>query len=136
LIAAAAWERQHRPSDARPIGRLGVEAAFLLAIPLLEMPSTFSGKCRLAVEVQGGSSPIFAGVQVHVETGRVVFCSSRLKGEVEAWASGAPDVWLERMGGAEGYRLELGGDIGVAEAFIDGLAKAITLSRPLEIDPA
>lgn len=136
LTVAAAWERQHRPADAQPIGRLGVEAAFLLAIPLLEMPSEFDGKCRLAIEVQGGNSPIFAGVLVHIQEGKVVFCSSRLKGEVEAWVSGSPDLWLERMNGTDGYQLELGGDISVAEAFLDGLVKAVTLSRPLEIDPA
>src|SRR5690348_6990735 len=79
MTSAAAWERRYRPMGAQPIGRLGVEAVFLLAVPLLEMPPDFSGKFRLAVEVQGGTTPIFAGVLVCFEDGVVVSCSSRLE---------------------------------------------------------
>lgn len=127
IAAAAGWERRYRPKDSKSIGRLGVEAAFLLAIPLLEMPSDFKGKCRLAVEVQGGSSPIFAGVLVYFEEGKVVSCSSRLEGEVESWAVGTPEDWLGRMKGNGRTSLELGGDMAIAESLLDslqGVAKA------------
>lgn len=121
IASAAGWERRYRPKDSRPIGRLGVEAAFLLAVPLLEMPADFGGRCRFAVEVQGGSSPVFAGVLVHFEEGRVVSCSSRLEGEVDGWAVGSPEAWLRRMNGSEGAGLELGGDGAMVEAFLDSL---------------
>jgi DNA-binding HxlR family transcriptional regulator len=121
IAAAAGWERRYRPKDSRSIGRLGVEAAFLLAVPLLEMPTDFKGKCRLAVEVQGGSSPVFAGVLVCFEEGKVVSCSSRLEGEVESWAVGTPEAWLERMKGNDRTNLELGGDVSMAEALLDSL---------------
>ncbi|MGN6258784.1 MAG: winged helix-turn-helix transcriptional regulator [Solirubrobacterales bacterium] len=121
LAAAANWERRHRPDGAQPIGRLDVEAAFLLAIPLVSVPADFDGKCRLAVELQGGSSPIFAGVVVCYEEGKVVSCSSRLEGEAEAWVSGSPVAWLNRLNRAENRSLELGGDIAMAEAILDGL---------------
>ena len=46
------------------IGRLDVEAAFLLAIPLIDLPSGLTGVCRLSVEIQGGS------ISVQSEYGR------------------------------------------------------------------
>lgn len=128
LAAAANWERRNRPDGVQPIGRLDVEAAFLLAAPLMRMPPDFSGTCRLAVEVQGGSSPVFAGVLIGFEEGRVVSCSSRLEGgEVEAWVSGSPVAWLDRLSGADGKSLELGGDISMAAAILDGLGAVATV---------
>lgn len=121
LAAAANWERRNGSHDAQPIGRLDVEAAFLLAIPLIDMPDDFSGRCRLAVEVQGGSSPIVAGVMVSFEEGKVTSCSSRLEGEAESWVSGSPVGWLDRLSGADGRSLELGGDVAMAAAILDRL---------------
>lgn len=135
LASAAAWERRHRPPDAEPIGRLGVEAVFLLAIPLLEVPSPFSGKFRLAVEVQGGSSPVFAGVLACFEGGVVVSCSSRLDGEADVWISGSPDAWLRRMSGNAQGELEVRGDTGSAEELLDSLAEISKLTSFLDIDP-
>lgn len=127
LAAAANWERRHRPDDVQPIGRLDVESAFLLAIPLMRMPSDFTARCRLAVELQGGSSPVFAGVLVGFEDGRVVSCTSRLEGEAEAWVTGSPVAWLERLSGVDGSSLELGGDISQAAATVDGLSAVATV---------
>jgi DNA-binding HxlR family transcriptional regulator len=127
---AAVWEQRHGSADAPPIARLAVEAAFLLALPLLRMPSTFSGKCRLAVELQKGN-PAVAGVLVRVDKGAVVSCSLRLDGEVEGWASGSSDLWVARMSGRDDLPLELGGDASMVEAILHGLASAVALSGPL-----
>lgn len=136
MTAAAAWEREHQTPGARPIGRLGVEAAFLLAVPLLKMPPTFSGNCRLAVELRGQDSPVSAGVLVRIEDGEVVLRSARLEGQqVEAWASGSIDLWIGSMSGRKGYRLNFGGDPAMAKAIVDGLKTALTLSGPLDVDP-
>lgn len=121
LTAAAEWERNYRPDDAQPIGRLDVEAIFLLAVPLLRMPPGLTGKIRLAVEVQGGSSPVFAGVLVSFEDGRIVSCTSRLEGEVEGWVSGPPDAWFRRMDGGGPKHLEVGGDNALSETLLEGL---------------
>jgi len=133
LTAAAGWERKHLPESAPPIGRLDVEAAFLLAIPLMALPDSLTGKCRLAVELQGGASPVFAGVLVHIEEGRVASCSSRLDGEVEGWVSGTPLAWLRRMNGHgngnEG--LETGGDVGLALTVTDALHAANSVNGDL-----
>ena len=135
VASAAAWERRYRPIDVQPIGRLGVEAAFLLAIPLVEMPEEFAGRYRLAVELQGKSAPLFAGALVSFEDGRVVSCTSRLEGPASGWVSGSPNAWLRRMTGASQNGLELGGDVSLADAVLEALQKIATLSAPLDIDP-
>ena len=75
--------------EAQEISRIDVEAAFLLVMPLLDMPSDFNGKCRLAVALRNDGSEAVAGVQVCFEGGKISYCSSRLEGEVEAWVSDA-----------------------------------------------
>lgn len=128
IATAAAWERKHLSDSAPPIGRLDVEAAFLLAIPLMAIPEDLTGRCRLAVEVQGGAGPVFAGVLICVEEGRITSCSSRLEGEVEGWASGTPREWLHRMNGGADEGLEIGGDVSLVLTLTDALRAAGTTS--------
>lgn len=135
VASAAAWERHYRPHGAQPIGRLGVEAAFLLAIPLLKLRADFNGKFRLAVEVQSGSSPIYAGALICFEDGQLVSCSSRLQGDADAWVSGIPDAWLRRMAGGAPGGLEIRGDTGSAEEILDGLQSLGKLFPPIEGQP-
>lgn len=122
LTAGAWWERRYL-ADPPQVGRLDVEAAFLLAIPLIELPPEVSGKCRLAVEIQGGSSPVFAGVLICVEEGKVVSCSSRLEGEAEGWASGSSSSWMRRMNGQEAD-LEIGGDADLVREIVEAIRKS------------
>lgn len=122
LSAGAWWERRYL-ADPPQIGRLDVEAAFLLAIPLIELPPEVSGKCRLAVEIQGGSSPVFAGVLICVEDGKVISCSSRLEGEAEGWASGSASSWMRRMNGQEAD-LEIGGDADLVREIVEAIRKS------------
>ena len=128
IVAAIAWERRHLPESTLPIGRLDIEAAFLLAIPLLELPKGAAGKCRLAVEVQRGGSPVFAGVLVCVEEGEVTSCAPNLEGEAESWISGSPRAWLRRLISGSGEELEVGGNRDFAEMVIDALRR--TVSEP------
>lgn len=121
LAAAAWWERRYL-AEPPPIGRLDVEAAFLLAIPMVDLPKGLHGKCRLAVEIQGGSSPVFAGVLLSVADGKVTSCSSRLEGEVDGWASGSAGSWMRRMNGQDAD-LEVGGDTGLVRGVIESIRK-------------
>jgi DNA-binding HxlR family transcriptional regulator len=123
LAAGAWWERRHL-ADAPRIGQFDVEAAFLLAIPLIELPSGLNGNCRLAVEIKEGASPVFAGVMICVEDGKVVSCSSRLGGEVEGWAGGTAGSWIRQMSGQDGD-LQVGGDAELARELIDSIRKSI-----------
>jgi hypothetical protein len=127
LTAAAAWERRHRAKDAPPIRQLEVQAAFMLALPLVDLPANFEGTLRLAVEVRSGGSPQFAGVLATFQNGRVVSCSPRLEGEVDARVSGPPDAWFEKMSGSLSSMLAVSGDVSMAEAVLDGL-RAITVA--------
>lgn len=127
LIAAIAWEGRFLASPP-PVGRLDVEAAFLLAIPLMQLPRNVSGKCRLAVEVQRGATPVFAGVLVCVEEGEVTSCAANLEGDVEGWASGSPRAWFRRLSDSSNQELELGGETALPEAIIEGLRR--TASKP------
>ena len=128
FVAATAWERRFLPDSTPPIGRLDIEAAFLLAIPLLELPAGASGKCRLAVEVHRGSSPVFAGVLVCVEEGEAASCAPHLDGEARSWVSGTPRAWLRRFNSESNEELEIGGDADFAEAILQALER--TLSKP------
>lgn len=121
LTSAVSWERQFIPEPAAQIGRLDVEAAFLLSIPLMALTSAITGKCRLSVEVRGGSVPAFAGAVVGIEEGKVVSCTSRLEAEAEASASGSASAWLRQMNGGPPGQLEISGNFLLAEAITSAL---------------
>lgn len=121
LTSAAAWERKFIPDSTPPIGRLDVEAAFLLAIPLVELGPEVTGKCRLAVEFRGESAPIFAGVVLGIEEGKVVSCTSRLDGDVQASAAGSPMAWMRQMNGGPPGQLETSGDFSLGLAVTSAL---------------
>lgn len=119
LAAASRWERKHVPQEAPSIGRLDIEAAFLLSVPVLRLSSEQDGVCRLAVDVRSGSEHRLAGVLARVKEGRVIACTSRLQGEADAWASGSAGAWLRAAIEGEADDLEVGGEAGLAAAMID-----------------
>lgn len=121
LVAASGWEREYLPEAPR-IGRLDVEAAFLLATPLMVLPGDTTCACRLAVELQGGANPVFAGVVVGIEGGRLTSCSARFEGKaVDAWVAGSTTAWLRQMNGEELPSVEFGGDRQLAESIVEAL---------------
>jgi hypothetical protein len=129
LAAAARWERKHAPDGAAAISRLDVEAAFLLAIPMLSLPGDRSGIGRLAVDMRRGPEHLLAGVNVEVNEGRVLSCVARLQGDVDAVATGSALAWLRAIGSGRAECLEIGGDPHLAEGLIEGLHRAMALTR-------
>jgi hypothetical protein len=125
LTAAIAWERRWAPAQTSAIGRIDVEASFLLAIPLLELPEEPSGCCRLAVEMRTESKLEYAGVMVAVKAGRVVSCTARLKGEADAWATGTALDWFGWVNGHADHQLELGGDTALARTVTEDLREVL-----------
>lgn len=121
LTSAVAWERKFAADSTPQIGRLDVEAAFLLSIPLVEVSPELTGKCRLSVDLRGATPPAFAGVVLDIEGGKVVSCSSRLDGEVQATASGTALTWLRQMNGGPPGQLETSGDLKLAAAVPEAL---------------
>jgi DNA-binding HxlR family transcriptional regulator len=125
LAAATRWERCHLPEGAPPLTRIDTEAAFLLAVPLLQLPSDLSGSCRMAMEIPNGSNPRLAGVVIEVRDGKVTSCATRLRGSPEAWASGSTKAWLAALIEADSDGLELGGDGRLARTFLHGLHRSL-----------
>lgn len=122
LAAAAVWESRYFAGA--EVGRLDIEAGFLLAIPLLELPPGITGACRLAIEM-AGPNPGCAGVTLKLEESRIVSCATRLDGEADAWIVGAPADWFRWMIGSENGRIELGGDTWVGRGVLASLREVL-----------
>jgi hypothetical protein len=129
LLAAVAWERTYAADKTAKVGRLDVEAGFLLAVPLMELSKKVDGKTRLAVEVHDGHSPVFAGVLVGVKKGEVISCVASLEGEAEAWATGKPLAWLKQLNLAADGDLDLGGDRNLVESLLEALRHTATAHK-------
>lgn len=123
IVAAARAERRHM-ADAPPVAPLDAEAAFMLALPLLRLPSDLSASCRLTVEMTGGV-PHRAGAMVRVEEGRIASCTSRLEGDADAWATGDLSAWFSTVIDSDAETMELGGDEDVARDLLDGLHEVL-----------
>lgn len=121
LAMAARWERRHLPREAPPIGRIDVEAAFLLAMPLLELSSDLSGVCRMTVEIPNGKGRRPAGVTVDVDRGRIASYTTQLQISAGAWAHGPATPWLDALIERDSTQLELGGDSRLARSLLEGL---------------
>jgi DNA-binding HxlR family transcriptional regulator len=129
LAAAVRWERRHLAEQTAPIGRLDVEACFLLAVPLLRLPAEQSGVCRLAVGTANGDERRLVGVLVGIEEGRVAYCRARLEGGADAWASGSTTSWLRAVLERDADTLEVGGDSRLAYAIVECLGETLVVGR-------
>jgi hypothetical protein len=97
LAAAARMERRFPPGDTAPIAALDVEAAFLLTLPLLELPAELSGSCSLAVDLDEGVIPSPTGATTLVERGQILSCEARLDDEADSWAAASAGDWLDTV---------------------------------------
>jgi DNA-binding HxlR family transcriptional regulator len=132
LAAAVAWEREWAPAQTKPLGRIDVEAVFLLAIPLLELPEEMAGRCRLAVEVRTGAQPEYAGAMVTVEEGHPISWVARLEGGADAWAGGTASSWLGWLNGDSNRLPEIGGDSTLARAVLEKLRQNLLSAAHVE----
>lgn len=129
LAAAARWERRNLP-DGSPIGRVDTEAAFLLTLPLLQLPPDLSGSCRMGVEMGNRVERRLIGAMAYVDGGRVASCSVRLQSSADAWATGSINAWLRAVIAADTDTLQLGGDQRLARALVGGLHRVLFDSVP------
>lgn len=123
IAAAATWESRYFAGA--QVGRLDIEAGFLLAIPLLELPPGITGVCRLAIEIAPGSNPGYAGVTLGLEESRVSSCVTRLDAEADAWITGSAADWFRWMIGGEDRGIELGGDTWVGRGVLASLREVL-----------
>jgi DNA-binding HxlR family transcriptional regulator len=137
LTASIRWERAHLAESTRPFGRLDAEAAFLLAMPLLEaLPLHPSGTCRLAVELSSERRHSLAGAMVRIQPGKPVSCTTRLPGHPDAWVLGPPGAWLTAIIDGDRDRLELGGDCRLAHSLLEALHRALFCEDVASVDAA
>ncbi len=120
IIAAARMEIQHPEKDVAPPDILDVEAAFQLALPLLQFQPDLYGTCRLGVQIPGGA-PLMAGATVNIDKGCVVSSSPLLAEDPENFATGSPLDWCDTVVDPRAGRLKAGGDPRLTGALIEGL---------------
>ncbi|HEY6550885.1 MAG TPA: winged helix-turn-helix transcriptional regulator [Solirubrobacterales bacterium] len=126
LVAAGRCECEHLAEATEPLTRIDIEAAFLLAVPLVDLTVNKSGSCLLAVDTgsgdDGNSRDRLAGVYVEIESGAVVSCVSRLEQEPRTWALGTVSSWVDAILEGRLERLRMGGkDPKLATALIEGI---------------
>jgi DNA-binding HxlR family transcriptional regulator len=126
LSVAARCERRHMPSTTAPIGRLDVESAFLLVVPLVSVSSCVEGTFQLAVEgARADTGRPWAGAQVTFEKGSVASCVARLETQPENWVLGLPSAWLEAVIGRDPDVLRFGGEFEAGREIVQGLHDAL-----------
>lgn len=133
LAAAVGWERRWARGQTKGIGRLDIEAAFLLAAPLLDLPTDLGGVCRLGVEMRSDSKLEYVGAMLKVHHGRLLSCSARLKGRPDGWAMGTMAGWFSSANSEAGAELEFGGDVLLARTVAATMQSVLIPSALTEV---
>jgi DNA-binding HxlR family transcriptional regulator len=131
LAAAVRWEHLHAPETTASMDRLGIDTAFLLALPLLQIERALDGACRMDVEMDGAEAP--AGASAVVVRGRVASSGLVQSGPNDAWAVGPRSAWAAAMT-ASAKELKVGGDRPLARGLLAGLR--LLLSGPVPSAPS
>jgi DNA-binding HxlR family transcriptional regulator len=124
LVAAARWERCVS-EETIVIGERDAQAALQLALPLLRLPTTASGSCRLAIQVEENGRPALAGVVASVRGGAVERCEVRLEAEADSWAVGSPEAWFPAVIAGDRNGLAFGGRTKIARDIVAGLHRTL-----------
>jgi DNA-binding HxlR family transcriptional regulator len=122
LVAAGRCECEHLAGTTEPPTRIDIEAVFLLALPLVDLPASASGACLLAVDAGNGEESVerLPGVDVRVERGEVISCVSRFEPSPGTWVKGSADSWVTAIleGHMDGLRVG-GGEAELARALVE-----------------
>jgi len=124
LSAAGRWERLHLAEEAGPVTWVEVEAAFLMALPLVELPEDAEGECVLAADTKEEDKRI-AGVHIVIERGEVVSADAELKSEPPTFALGAAPAWLDAVIEGQLSGLHIRGDKKLVTSLVQGLHGAL-----------
>jgi len=124
LVAAGRCEATYLGERAAPVTPADVEAAYMLAMPLVRLPPAAVGSCRLEVEPDddGLAEPVV--LTVTLESGRVVACRPGADVETEHSAAGPVGDWIPAVGEGAPERLRLGGEE-LAERVVRGMHRAL-----------
>jgi DNA-binding HxlR family transcriptional regulator len=125
LAVASRCERVHMRQRAAPITQTDIEAAFMLATPLVGLSADVAGACRLEVDAPAGAIRQRAGVTVRVEGGKVVSCDSKLAASPGAFAAGSTSMWFSAVKEGTPALLRFGGSRQLPEGLVTGLHTAL-----------
>lgn len=124
LVAAGRWERLHLDEETEPVTWLEVEAAFLMTLPLVELPEDIDGECVLAVDTKEKEKRI-AGVRIVVKRGEVVFCDTDLGPQAPNFALGAATCWMDAVIERKSKDLHIRGDRRLVLDLVHGISDAL-----------
>jgi DNA-binding HxlR family transcriptional regulator len=127
LAAASKCEQIHLGERAPAVTQADIEAAFLLAMPLVGLPAEITGSCQLEVEADPAGTREQAGVIVTVDHGKVVACDSKLGPSSGDFAIGSPAKWFGAVHDGRAGMLRFGGNYRVAEGIVLGLHAALVI---------
>jgi len=122
IVAAVRYEQRYPEDDVLDPDVFDVEAAFQMALPLIDVPSDVRGTVRAGVRLPGAEGEeLVAGSTVEVADGRVAASSPLLDRVPETWVTGDPLDWCETVIDPREAKLDTGGDIGLAQGLIEAL---------------
>jgi DNA-binding HxlR family transcriptional regulator len=121
IAVASHCELTHLGPTRVPVTQIDIEAAFLLATPLVGLREPVAGLCQLEVEPTSELIPLPTGVQVVIEDGKVVSCVSRLEPDPPAYAIGPAVKWFSAVRDGKIGELQFGGSRKIAEDVVAGL---------------
>jgi hypothetical protein len=121
IAVASHCEMTHLGPKSTPVTQIDIEAAFLLATPLVDLPEPVAGLCQLEVEPTPELVPRRTGVQVVIESGKVVSCVLRLEPDPPAYAVGSALKWFNAVRDGKVDELRFGGSRKLAEEVVAGL---------------
>ena len=124
LIASVGMECRFPHRDTLLPEVLDVEAAFQMALPLVQLPPGLRGSCRLGVQIPGGE-PLMAGATVEVAQGAVASISPLLDEDPETWVTGSPLGWCETVIDPSAEKLHMDGDTELTGALLTALRERL-----------
>lgn len=124
LTIASRWEQVNSIPVTQSFSQRDMEAALSLVVPLLRLPRSASGSCRLEIEAPGKDSSI-AGIAFEAKRGQLVYSTAQLADEAEASASAPPTEWFWAVAENDPDQLSLGGDKSLARAAIAGIHQVL-----------
>ncbi len=125
LALASRCEQCHMRTEAAPVTQRDLEAAFMLATPLVRLTGGESGSCQLEVDADPTKARERCGVRVTIERGRVVTCDPELFGRPESSLTGSIAMWLEAVANGTPDSLRVTGAQQLARGLVEGLHSAL-----------
>jgi DNA-binding HxlR family transcriptional regulator len=125
LAAASRCEGVHMRERAAPFGPTEIEAAFMLAIPLVTLRNGASGSCHLEVQAMAGGLRREVGIEVTVWQGAIASCEPGAHAKPGAFAAGSIGEWFSAILAGEPGLLRIGGGRQLPEGLVSGLHAAL-----------